>query len=115
VGDTRLCPINAGGGLIVDELGLDVERPKLADSVEKLSVRRLLINGRKNDLLDRATNRSRTSVRGKATPQNLARSLVQEFFNRIGRVPPHAAKAWSTSCAMLRGSARDPEGTLPET
>jgi hypothetical protein len=53
------------------------------DAVEKVAARRFQSAGEKIDLSDRPTNRSRTSVKDKKTPENLARKSVSDFFNSI--------------------------------
>lgn len=71
------------------ELYLDARRKdgrrSSADSVEKLLFPRRRTSARKVDLSDCSASRSRTSVRGKVTRENVARPLVREFFNRIGQ------------------------------
>ncbi|WP_147394053.1 hypothetical protein [Paraburkholderia sp. BL23I1N1] len=59
------------------------EGPSLADAVEKVAARLFQSDGEKIDLLDRSTNRSRTSAKGKKTPENLAGKTVIDFFNSI--------------------------------
>jgi hypothetical protein len=56
--------------------------------VEKLVARRFRTACKKIDFSDRPTNRSRASVKGKTTPENLARMTVVEFFNKTGRTAP---------------------------
>jgi hypothetical protein len=48
----------------------------MADSVKKVA----------SGLLQSAP--SRTSIKGKKTPKDLARTTVSDFFNGIGRSPP---------------------------
>jgi hypothetical protein len=57
----------------------------VADSVEKLTIRRLKSAREKIGLSDRPKNRWQVSVKGMKTPENLARLIAGEFFNRIGR------------------------------
>jgi hypothetical protein len=58
------------------------------DAVEKVAARRFQSAGEKIDLSDRPTNRSRTSAKGKKTPENPMRETVRDFFNSIS---PEAA------------------------
>lgn len=67
------------------QVSLQTERPSSADSVEKLVARRARASGKKFDLLDRPTNRSRASIKGKAPHENFTRSTATEFFNKIGQ------------------------------
>jgi hypothetical protein len=59
----------------------------VADTVEKVAASLLQSTSKKIDLSDRPTSRSRASVKGKKTPENLMRETVIDFFNSIGRIP----------------------------
>lgn len=61
----------------------DGDRQHATDSVEKVGPRFFRLPCEKIDLSDRPTNRSRASVKGKRTPENLARKTVDDFFNTI--------------------------------
>jgi hypothetical protein len=50
--------------------------------LKKIAARRFQFVDEKDDLSDRSTNRSRTSVKGKETPQNLAGTTVSDFFQQ---------------------------------
>jgi hypothetical protein len=54
---------------IANDPGDDIEGLVLADAVEKVAARRFQSAGEKIDLSDRPTNRSRTSVKDKKTPE----------------------------------------------
>jgi hypothetical protein len=62
----------------------------MADTVEKVAAGLFQFPLQKIGLSDRTTNRSRTPVKGKKTPENLARTTVSDFFNSIGRLPSDA-------------------------
>jgi hypothetical protein len=59
------------------------------------------IAGEKIDLSDRPTNRWRTPVKGKKTPEILVRETVTDFFNSIDRVLPIAALRGSRCVSLL--------------
>lgn len=65
-------------------------RPWSAYCVEKRAARRLRTTREKIDFSDRSTNRLRASIKGKRAPENLARSIINEFFNTIGQNRPLA-------------------------
>jgi hypothetical protein len=67
------------------QVGGIVERQQSADTVEKVAASLLQSTSKKIDLSDRPTSRSRASVKGKKTPENLMRETVIDFFNSIGR------------------------------
>jgi hypothetical protein len=58
-----------------------VECRSSTDSVENVDPRFFRFPCKKVDLSDRPTNRSRASVKGKKTPENLARKTVDDFFS----------------------------------
>ncbi|MFM0040771.1 hypothetical protein [Paraburkholderia sediminicola] len=62
-----------------------VERRLLLDSVEKVAAWPFQFTRKKIDLSDRPTTRSRTVVKGKKTPENLATETDSDFFNSIGQ------------------------------
>ncbi|MFM0158628.1 hypothetical protein [Paraburkholderia sediminicola] len=64
----------------------------MADTVEKVAAWLFQFARKKIDLSDRPANRSRTVVKGKKTPENLATETNSDFFNSIGRVLPNAIR-----------------------
>ena len=71
-----------------------VERQEMADA-EKVAPRCLQSAGEKIDISGRPENRSRPSVKGKKTPENLVRKTVSDFFTSIGRLAPYnLARRW---------------------
>ncbi|MEW9583789.1 hypothetical protein [Paraburkholderia sp. DGU8] len=61
----------------------DFERLRSADTVEKVEAWLFQFARNKIDLSDRPANRSRTPVKGKKTPENLATETVSDIFNSI--------------------------------
>jgi hypothetical protein len=59
----------------------------LEDTVEKVAALLFQFARKKIDLSDRSTNRSRTPVKGKTTPENLAIETDSDFFNSIWSEP----------------------------
>jgi hypothetical protein len=96
------------------KLDTKLERPLMADAVEKFAARRFQPAGEKIDLSHRPTNRSRTWVKGKTTPENLVRRTVNDFFQqhrpvavrpRSRDVPPGDRSASGSSPPLLQPKA----------
>jgi hypothetical protein len=88
-------------------------RQVFGDSVEKLAARCIRPARKKVDLSDRPTSRSRASVRGKATPENLLESAVAEFFNTIRPYRPFASYRWGHAANVMARQA-DGEAAFAE-
>jgi hypothetical protein len=85
-------------GPIADRCG----RPKATDIVEKVAAWLVQFSCQKIDISDRPTNRSRTPVKGKKTPQNLPTEPASDFFNSIDPLPPVVQP---TASAVFKGGA----------
>jgi hypothetical protein len=72
----------AGESTEPTEISGGCERSGCAETVEKVAAGLFQFRLQKIGLSDRPANRSRTPVKDKKTPENLARTTVSDFFQK---------------------------------